>query len=108
VVALLRPGDLQRRSARLGDAVLARLRSARLRGVREVRGRGLWWAVELEPGGLGARDLCERLARRGVLAKDAHGATVRFAPPLTIDEADLDRALDAIEGCLHDSLPRAA
>ena len=108
VVALLRPGDLQARSARLGDAVLARLRSARLPGVREVRGRGLWWALELEPDGSSGRDLCERLARRGILAKDARPTVVRFAPPLVIDERDLDHALDIIEDTIRAPLSQAA
>jgi ornithine--oxo-acid transaminase len=31
-----------------------------------------------------------------VLAKDTHGSTIRLAPPLMIDEADLDWALDCV------------
>jgi ornithine--oxo-acid transaminase len=38
--------------------------------------------------------LREQLAERGVLAKDAHGSTIRLAPPLVITEEDLDWALD--------------
>ena len=34
---------------------------------------------------------------RGVLAKDTHGSTIRLAPPLVIDEADLDWGLDQLE-----------
>ena len=40
---------------------------------------------------------CERLAARGVLAKDTHGTTIRLAPPLVISEEDLDWALDQLE-----------
>jgi ornithine--oxo-acid transaminase len=108
VIALLRPGDLQARAARLGAAGLARLRAAGLPGVREVRGRGLWWAVELDEGGPSGRDVCEALAARGVLAKDTHATTVRFAPPLTIEEHDLDHALDVIEATLRGPVVRAA
>ena len=46
---------------------------------------------------LGGREVCERLAARGVLAKDTHGTTIRLAPPLVIAEEDLDWALDRLE-----------
>ena len=46
---------------------------------------------------LSGREACERLAARGILAKDTHGSTIRLAPPLVIEEADLDGALDRIE-----------
>ena len=37
----------------------------------------------------------------GVLAKDTHGQTVRFAPPIVISEADLHHAIDVFEGALR-------
>ena len=36
----------------------------------------------------------ERLLARGIIAKDTHVTTLRLAPPLVIDEADLDMAID--------------
>ena len=39
---------------------------------------------------------CERLAQRGVLAKDTHGSTIRLAPPLVISEEQLDEVLAEI------------
>ena len=62
--------------------------------VRQVRGRGLWAGVEFVS--LPGREACEQLAERGILAKDTHGSTIRLAPPLVIEEADLDWALDCI------------
>ena len=108
VVALLRPGDLQERARRLGTAAIERLAAADLPGVRGVRGRGLWWAIELEPGPIDGRDFCVALAGRGLLAKDTHGATVRFAPPITIDPRDLHRGLDIIERTVRDLSGRRA
>jgi ornithine--oxo-acid transaminase len=96
VLDLLATGELQQRSATLGAEVLARLRGAGLAGVREVRGRGLWWALELEPGGPTGRDISERLLARGILAKDTHTWTIRFAPPLVVEESDLHAALDQV------------
>jgi len=46
---------------------------------------------------LGGREVCERLAARGVLAKDTHGTTIRLAPPLVITQEDLDWGLDRLE-----------
>lgn len=62
--------------------------------VREVRGRGLMLAVELHPEAGGARRFCEVLQKRGVLAKDTHGNTIRIAPPLVITREQVDWALD--------------
>ena len=39
------------------------------------------------------RQAVERLAARGVLAKDTHGSTIRLAPPLVVTEQDLDFAV---------------
>jgi ornithine--oxo-acid transaminase len=44
--------------------------------------------------------VCERLAERGVLVKDTHGSTVRFAPPLVIEESELDWAIDQLADVL--------
>jgi len=95
VIAMLSTGEFQERSAKLGAHMLDRLAAMPESAVREVRGRGLWAGVEFAT--LSGREACERLADRGVLAKDTHGSTIRLAPPLMISEADLDWALDQIE-----------
>jgi ornithine--oxo-acid transaminase len=95
VIAMLRTGEYQRRSALLGAHMHARLAALPAAAVREVRGRGLWAAVEFTR--LTGRAVCERLAALSVLAKDTHGNTIRLAPPLTISEADLDWGIDRIE-----------
>jgi ornithine--oxo-acid transaminase len=95
VIAMLSTGEFQERSAKLGTHLHDRLSALPRQTVREVRGRGLWAGVEFVT--LSGREVCERLAAAGVLAKDTHGTTIRLAPPLMISEADLDRALDLIE-----------
>ena len=95
VIALLNTGEFQERSAKLGAHMLDRLAALPPTAVRTVRGRGLWAGVEFAA--LSGREACERLAGRGVLAKDTHGHVIRLAPPLTISEADLDWALDQVE-----------
>ncbi|MFT5223359.1 MAG: ornithine--oxo-acid transaminase [Glaciecola sp.] len=101
VIDLLTPGDLQARSMSLGTAATQRLRDADLPDVVDVRGRGMWWAIEMAPGAASGREISERLLAKGVLAKDTHVTTIRFAPPLTIDEGDLDEALGKIEAAVR-------
>jgi ornithine--oxo-acid transaminase len=95
VVAMLSTGELQERSAKLGTHLHDRLSALPREVVRQVRGRGLWAGVEFAA--LGGREVCERLAARGVLAKDTHGTTIRLAPPLVIAGEDLDWARDRLE-----------
>jgi ornithine--oxo-acid transaminase len=100
VLAILRTGELQERSAKLGEHMLRTLREADLSAVREVRGRGLWAGIQLTPGAMPARTRCEELMQHGVLAKDTHEATIRLAPPLVISEQDLDWALERVKQVL--------
>jgi ornithine--oxo-acid transaminase len=96
VIRLLRTGEYQRRSAELGDHLLARLRAEAPATVREVRGIGLWAGIEMYPSAGPARARCEQLLAEGVLAKDIHSTTIRLAPPLVIEAADLDWAIDRV------------
>ncbi|MEU8236794.1 ornithine--oxo-acid transaminase [Actinoplanes missouriensis] len=93
VVRLLATGEFQERSERLGARLHAGLNDLIGKGVVAVRGRGLWAGVDIDPLLMTGRQACERLAERGVLAKDTHGSTIRLAPPLVVTEQDLDHAL---------------
>jgi ornithine--oxo-acid transaminase len=100
VVKLLETGEFQERSARLGDRLHAGLEALIGQGVIAVRGRGLWAGVDIDPALMTGRQACERLAERGVLAKDTHGSTIRLAPPLVVTEEDLDHALAQLAAVL--------
>jgi ornithine--oxo-acid transaminase len=45
--------------------------------------------------------VCELLLERRVLAKEAHGGTLRLAPPLVIDEIDLEWGLDRFSSVIE-------
>jgi ornithine--oxo-acid transaminase len=94
VIAMLATGEFQERSAKLGAHMHDRLAALPRSAVREVRGRGLWAGVEFTS--LPGREACEKLAERGILAKDTHGSTIRLAPPLMIAQEDLDWAIDCV------------
>ena len=69
--------------------------------VKEVRGKGLLIGVELKKSAGGARRFCEALVKKGILAKETHVDTIRFAPPLVIDKTTIDWALPSIREVLN-------
>ena len=92
--------DLVDRSAKLGAYLLEQLRAIESPHIKEVRGKGLFIGVELNTHSGGARRFCEALKERGILAKETHHHTIRFAPPLIIDKATIDWALPIIKEVL--------
>jgi ornithine--oxo-acid transaminase len=97
VVAMLRTGEYQARSAALGSVLHAGLAALPSSVVTSVTGRGLWAGVTfaaLSGRPVSGRAVCERLAALGVLAKETHGSTIRLAPPLVITEAELTWGLE--------------
>jgi ornithine--oxo-acid transaminase len=94
---IIRDERLVERSQALGARMLQRLDAMRLPAIREIRGRGLWAGVELDPRYASAREVCERLIDKGVLTTATHHTVVRLAPPFVISQDDLDLALDAVE-----------
>jgi ornithine--oxo-acid transaminase len=100
--------QLVERSAHVGVHMLERLRSMRSPAIREVRGRGLWIGLELDPALADAHDVCLRLASLGVLTKETHDTVLRLAPPLVVSVADVDWALARIHSVLEDVVARRA
>jgi ornithine--oxo-acid transaminase len=93
---------LVERSRVLGRHMIERLRAIRSPVLKEVRGRGLWAGVEIDPEFGTAREFCERLLAKGVLSKETHNTVIRLAPPLVIGRAELDWALDRLEEVIDD------
>jgi ornithine--oxo-acid transaminase len=88
-------------SQRLGEIFRARMMEIKGKHsyVKEVRGRGLLNAVEIDPTndkGISAWDVCVNLMKNGLLAKPTHDTIIRFAPPLTLTEEQLSDACDII------------
>ncbi len=66
-----------------------------------VRGKGLLNAVVIKPkNGKTAWDVCVAMKENGLIAKPTHGHIIRFAPPLTITEAELREAIEIIKKTL--------
>ncbi|WP_030160235.1 ornithine--oxo-acid transaminase [Glycomyces sp. NRRL B-16210] len=96
VVAMLATGEWQRRARDLGkylEGALAGLDGSRIDAIRVC---GLWAGVDLAEGGPTAREVCERMAAKGVLCKETHQRTVRIAPPLVIEPTEIDLGVAAL------------
>ena len=93
--------DEAQHAAQQGDHLLCELKKLRADRVKEVRGRGLMIAVEFYPEPGGARSLAEALKSAGILCKDTHEHTLRFAPPLVIKRDQVDWMLGVIDNVLH-------
>lgn len=103
VVDMLRRGEFQTRSTELGAHLHTRLDELIGRGVVAVRGKGLWAGVDVDPVHGTGKQISLALADRGVLVKDTHGSTLRFAPPLVVTADELDWAVDQLAGVLTET-----
>ena len=100
VVRLLATGEFQERSAELGEVLRSELEKLVGHGVVEIRTRGTWAGVDIDPQLATGRQVCEALLARGVLAKDTHGSTIRLAPPLVITPDEIIWAVAQLRDCL--------
>ncbi len=89
---------LSERSAELGAILMERLRQIDSPHIREIRGKGLWIAIELNGP---ARPICEALMHEGLLCKETHDNVIRLAPPLIIEREDLLWACDRLQSVLE-------
>jgi ornithine--oxo-acid transaminase len=92
--------NLVENAAKLGTYFMDQLAEIPSPHVKEVRGKGLLIGVELKPEAKGARRFCEALQTEGILAKETHENVIRFAPPLVIEKATIDWALERIRRVL--------
>ena len=92
--------NLVENADRMGAYFLEGLREINNSLIKEIRGRGLMIAVEFDPAAGGARQYCEQLQQEGILCKETHDHTIRFAPPLVITREDIDWAVAKISTVL--------
>jgi acetylornithine/N-succinyldiaminopimelate aminotransferase len=92
--------DIPGEAAKRGDYVGRRLHSLADRHpmVSEIRGMGLIWAIEFS--GPIAEDLVKVCLAEGLLVNNVKPTALRLIPPLTVTEAEIDKALEIIERVL--------
>ena len=96
VVDLVRSGEPQIAARTLGEHLtdgLEQVRRTTPGAVTAVRTIGAWAGIDLHPSTGTGRSISEALVERGILMKDTQAHTLRMAPPLTTDPADLDWAI---------------
>jgi ornithine--oxo-acid transaminase len=99
-LAVLADEGLSRRSAELGGYLSEKLRGLNAPALTQVRGKGLWLGLEIDPSIAEAHGITLELMAEGLLAKETHQTTLRIAPPLTIGTAELDWAVETIGSVL--------
>ena len=92
---------LPARAQAMGAHLMLRLAGLDHPAIVDVRGKGLFVGVEIDPAFASARRVCEALIEEGVLTKDTHGTVIRLAPALTIETAQLDFAVEALRRALE-------
>lgn len=102
VLSILQEEDYIGRSKILGQELLRSLQEIKHPLIKEVRGKGLWVGIELNPGKITARHLCEKLMHYSVLTKDVHENVIRIAPPLIIERDTLQWAVSQFANALAD------
>lgn len=90
--------SLPQNASEMGELFRKGLKEINSPIVKTVRGKGLLNAIDIEPFGneKTAYDVCIALKSSGLLAKQTHTHTIRFAPPLTINAGQIEEALQII------------
>jgi ornithine--oxo-acid transaminase len=97
---VLEDEDLAGQSASKGAWLMEELRRIDSPLVREVRGRGLFIGIEIDPAQASAREVVLALMARGLLSKETHATVVRLAPPLAIPMELLEWAVEQLRAVL--------
>ena len=91
---------LDERAEVLGQRFRDGLRAIDTSKLADIRGMGLLNAIELKPDVGEARGYSEKLKDLGVLAKETHVTTIRFAPPLIITLEQIDWLVGRVKEAL--------
>ena len=86
----------------MGDYLIGKLHGLDSPLISDIRGRGLFVGIDIDPALGSAREICESLMDRGLLSKETHETVVRLAPPLVIGREEIDWAVDQISEVLDE------
>lgn len=107
VLDIMKDEKIPERARRIGEKVMASFRrlESKFAFIGEVRGLGAMCAIELvddqkRPDAARAGKICAAARERGLLIMTASGNCIRTLMPLTIGDADLDKALGILEAAV--------
>jgi acetylornithine aminotransferase len=103
VIDILEKGKYEKRAAVLGARMLAGLGKslAGVEGVKEIRGKGLKLAVELD---LPCKEILMLALERGLLVNVTADSVVRLLPPLILTDAEADQIVSGVADCVRSFL----
>lgn len=96
-LAVLEEEELITNAARMGEYFFAELKALQSSLITAVRGKGLWFGLEINPQITSAKQICLDLLSLGILSKETHHTVVRLAPPLIINQEQLEQTLSHIK-----------
>ena len=86
--------NLCKKTEKLGNYLMDRLKKIKSPHIKEVRGKGLFIGVELN---VPARPFCEKLMDEGILCKETHTYIIRITPPLVVTKEEIDFIYNCVE-----------
>jgi ornithine--oxo-acid transaminase len=107
-LAVIEEEKLAERAARHGETLLRALAEIDSAHIVEIRGRGLLIGIELARSSGSARDFALRLLEHGVLCKDTHAQVLRLAPPLVIENAEVEWLVERLRRVLETKIAAKA
>lgn len=107
VLDIIEEEGLLRKIDRMGKYLMEALRGLAPShpSIGAIRGMGLMIGVEL---GAIAKEVVQRLLRRGIIANAAHETVLRLLPPFVISETDVDEFIEALDATLTEIESEAA
>ena len=97
---LIEEEGLVENSNKQGTYFLEELKKIESPILKEIRGKGLWIGVEINTKIIDGRSICKLLLKKGILSKETHESTIRFAPPLIIEKKEIDWAVQTFKDTL--------
>ena len=94
---ILKRERLAEKSRVLGDYFLKKLKNIDSPYILDVRGKGLWIGIDINPRKIPAMHICEALIERGILCRETHELTIRLIPPLIIKKKEIDWAVERMK-----------
>uniref|UniRef100_H3GB14 Ornithine aminotransferase n=2 Tax=Phytophthora ramorum TaxID=164328 RepID=H3GB14_PHYRM len=102
---VIKEEKLAENAFKLGNKFRGEMENFKSSLLQGVRGRGLLNAIIINerPNQPDALQLCMNLAKKGLLAKPTHGNIIRLAPPLVMNEKQLDECTSIIQEVLTEA-----
>lgn len=100
-IALLKSGRYEKNVRDRGNQLAAGMEELVGQGITEVRHKGLWVGVDIDPALMTGHDMAQRLFARNVIAKEAHEQTLRLSPAFSIMPDEVEYVTNQIRDLLY-------